>query len=102
MSTTGLTHTQLGYIQSTLEHYAPEATMLCVFGSRATGRYKAESDLDLVVYGPVAQSDIDRLFTVFEESFLPIRVDILAYDLITHAPLRHHIDEAAKPLLVGV
>jgi predicted nucleotidyltransferase len=68
-----------------------------VFGSRATGRARRTSDLDLVVYG--ADPDIlDALTEALEESLLPMTVDIVAYEAITSDLLRQHVDRAAKPL----
>jgi uncharacterized protein len=96
---TGLTDQQRLFICATLAPYAGEIERVGIFGSRATGRYKPESDIDLVLYGPVAQANIDRLWTTFEEGSLPFRVDILAYQLITHGPLRQHIDNAVQTFL---
>jgi type I restriction enzyme S subunit len=85
-------------VRRILQTHVPQA-VVWVFGSRATGRYHTASDIDLVLYGPVPQDVIDRLYTVFEESPLPFRVDILGYNLITHAGLRGHIDEVGVRFL---
>jgi uncharacterized protein len=99
MVDTGLTAAQLDFFCTKLAPYADAIDYVRVFGSRATGLYKLTSDIDLVVYGPISQTAIDRLWTLFEESPLPFRVDIVAYALITHSGLRGHIDQAAKPFL---
>lgn len=50
-----------------------------VFGSRATGKAKRYSDLDLAVAGedPLPLSAMAALANDFEESLLPFKVDIL-------------------------
>lgn len=52
-----------------------------VFGSRATGRAKPHSDLDLIVMGdePVAALTHAELVSDFDESDLPFRVDLVLW-----------------------
>ncbi len=71
-----------------------------VFGSRAVGRERANSDLDLVLYGSADESVCDRLWTLFQESRLPFSVDVKSYASLTYPPLRAHIDAVACPLFV--
>lgn len=73
---------------------------VAVFGSRATGRYRPNSDLDLVLYGSADAADCDRLWTLFQESSLPFSVDVVSYAAIDSPPLRAHIDAVARPLFV--
>ncbi len=51
------------------------------FGSRAAGRAKPHSDLDLVAMGDEPLADLTRaeLLADFDDSDLPFRVDILAW-----------------------
>jgi predicted nucleotidyltransferase len=52
-----------------------------VFGSRATGiRLKQFSDLDLAVRGGLTVAEAGALADAFEESMLPIKVDVVALD----------------------
>lgn len=55
------------------------------FGSRVKGTAKKYSDLDLVVMGKeqLPQEVLFRLQDVFEESELPIRIDVLDWHRIT-------------------
>lgn len=71
-----------------------------VFGSRATGRARPSSDLDLVVYPPIAQRELYDLMDAFEESDLPIFVDVVPWDRITSEALRDQIRRYAVPLFV--
>lgn len=62
-----------------------------VFGSRATGSARASSDLDLVIMPPISQRELYDLMEAFEESDLPIFVDVLAWDRIDSDLLREEI-----------
>ncbi len=73
---------------------------MAVFGSRAQGKHRVNSDLDIVLYGSVDEAVCDRLWTLFHESRLPFAVDVASYSTITYAPLRAHIDAVARPLFV--
>jgi len=52
---------------------------VCVFGSRATGKHRPFSDLDLCILGetPVSDATMDSLREAFQESDLPYKVDIV-------------------------
>jgi predicted nucleotidyltransferase len=84
----GLTHQQLHIIGETLRPFADKITTVGLFGSRATGTYRDKAD-------------IDRIYTRFEDSALPIKVDVAAFDLIDHPPLKQHIAAVMRPLGVG-
>lgn len=71
-----------------------------VFGSRAQGREKINSDLDLVLYGAKDKYTAGRLKSLLQESSLPISVDIVLYDTLSNAALKEHIDLVAKTLFV--
>lgn len=50
-----------------------------VFGSRATGlRLKQFSDLDLAVNGELSTAEMGALTEAFDESALPMKVDVVA------------------------
>ena len=63
-----------------------------LFGSRSTGLYRPNSDIDLVVYGSIDEKTMDRMFTLLNDSNLPIKIDLQVYDLIEYSPLKDHID----------
>ena len=94
----GLTERELGILREVLAPYADRIERVGLFGSRATGRAQSSSDIDLVLYGPIDQATVDRLWTLFDDSSLARKVDVLAYDLITYPPLKAHIDAVMLPL----
>jgi len=101
-SSHGLTLKELQIIQEILRPYGNLIERVALFGSRATGHYKEYSDIDLVLYGEgLTQKVIDRLWTLFSESSLIYKVDLVAYNLITHSSFKAHIDRCNQTLFEG-
>jgi predicted nucleotidyltransferase len=69
---------QLRIVQEILADHVPEFEVLA-FGSRVTGREKEHSDLDLAVLTttPLPLRRLLRLQEAFDESDLPIKVDVV-------------------------
>lgn len=74
----GLAHEDYAFIQRELEQRLKgKATVWC-FGSRARGNHKPFSDLDLMIECEVdVTRELAELKEVFEESRLPIKVDLV-------------------------
>ena len=98
MADHGLTERQVQVIADTLKPYLGRLSKVGLFGSRATGAYRENSDIDLVLYGTLDAHDMDRLHTLFEESSLPMSVDVSAYHLIDYPPMKAHVDAVMRPL----
>ena len=94
----GLSDSQLQILKGILRECPAPVESVSLFGSRATGAYKSNSDIDLVLYGAIDSDSIDRLWTLLHESNLPYKVDITAYQLTNYPPLKAQIDNLAKVL----
>lgn len=81
-----------------LAPYADRIERVGVFGSRATGCARPDSDIDLVLYGDIDPDLEARLWTLFDECDLAVEVDVAAYPQIRHDGLRKHIDETVRIL----
>jgi len=92
-----LTAVDLAEVQCALLPLRSRFRDVKVFGSRATGRARRGSDLDLVVYGADRRT-LRLIAEALEESFLPMTADVLAYEAITSDLLRNHIDQIAVRL----
>ncbi len=57
----GLNKNQLGMIVDILSQNVPNIDKVSLYGSRATGKYKDNSDIDLVLYGDIEKAKADRL-----------------------------------------
>jgi predicted nucleotidyltransferase len=95
----GLTERHMAIIRDILTPYAAVITRVDLFGSHAMGNYRPNSDIDMVLHGPVDWQTVNRISGEFEDSSLPMKVDVLSYDQLTHQPLKAHIDLVAKTLL---
>ncbi len=93
----GLSLSHIETIRSIFLQY-PEIQQVKIFGSRALGTYKANSDIDFVLYTATQLNDrmLKRLTLDFMESALPFQVDLLIYSEITHAGLLEHIERCAQ------
>ncbi len=96
----GLTCVERNLLREILETAGDRIERVAVFGSRASGKQRPNSDLDLVLYGSADEAVCARLQTLFQESRLPFSVDVKSYDTINYPPLRAHIDTAARLLFV--
>ena len=77
-----ITTEQRKIILSLLDKHLPNTTTW-VYGSRAKWSARPESDLDMVVFPKPEQSDqVFELREAFEESDLPFRVDLFAWDAV--------------------
>lgn len=76
--TFGLSLENFEFIRQQLQKVLPKHVKVWCFGSRARGNHREFSDLDLMVE---SDSDLTReiaqLKEIFEESRLPIKVDIV-------------------------
>lgn len=94
----GLSDQQIACLRAVLVDFAEKIDLVGLFGSRATGKARPNSDVDLVLYGRLNGRDLDRLWTLFEDSNLSLHVDLSVYDLIESASLKSHIDRVMQPL----
>ena len=77
-----ITAGQRKVILALLDKHLPNTTAW-VYGSRAKGTARPQSDLDMVVFTKPEQSDqVIELREAFEESDLPFRVDLFVWDAL--------------------
>ena len=79
-STLDLTAEQLATTRGIFARLLPGSTVWA-FGSRVTGRAKPTSDLDLCIvsHGPLSTRELESLRSAFEESSLPMKVDLVEW-----------------------
>jgi predicted nucleotidyltransferase len=97
-----LTPSELQIVQQILAEHIPDRPVF-VFGSRATGRARRRSDLDLAVGGdtPLGRRITANLREAFDQSDLPIEVDVV--DLTDATGIfRTRIENEWIPLEVAV
>ena len=62
------------------------------FGSRATGKFKQGSDIDIALFTNDKSIASHIAFLLNEESLLPYKFDIIDYNTLTHPEFREHIN----------
>ena len=70
----------------------PEVERAVLFGSRAKGSSRPNSDFDLALWGRIDHRLLARLNAELDELPLPYAFDLAVYGDIRHADLRAHID----------
>ncbi len=67
-----------------------------IFGSRANGKFKHNSDIDFAVYGIKDSLEIERVRTALDELPLPYKFDVIGCESIQYKPLLEHIENVGK------
>lgn len=70
----------------------PELIEVILFGSRATGKASARSDIDLATRGIVDERRLGRLALDLDDASIPQKCGVQAYEHIRYTPLRRHIE----------
>lgn len=92
----GLTQKQYQLIENTINSFS-DIEKVFIFGSRATGRYRSSSDIDLAVVGKnLNHTAINRLASALDDLPLPFMFDVLNYDTISNRNLKNKISLQGK------
>ena len=88
----GLSEKQLRIIEGVLAS-VPEIECALLFGSRALGKHRQASDVDIAIKGPQINRRITtHVSSMMEDTYLPFFVDIIHYDTINDDDLKENID----------
>jgi predicted nucleotidyltransferase len=97
----GLSDRTLNTLNSIFKKY-PGIRQVILYGSRAKGKYREGSDIDLSLKtGDGALFDHRELLRIagdFDDSDLPYLVDVCIYDKLSNPDLKEHIDRVGKLL----
>jgi len=71
-------------VDAILTRTLPKAATTWIFGSRATGKVRRASDLDLAIDAgrPLTRQELLTLGEAFESSDLPFKVDLVDYSSV--------------------
>lgn len=77
----------------------PEVEAAILYGSRALGRHRPASDIDLTLLGPAISADVlARVDADLDDLLLPWIIDLSTYSAIHHPALLDHIQRAGVAL----
>jgi uncharacterized protein len=89
-------------LQALTECFAPRTDIeqVWLYGSRALGRYRPNSDIDLCLQAPtLTLQGLWQLETQLDDLLLPWQIDLSVWHQLNHPELMAHIQRVGIPLL---
>jgi len=95
----GLSDRTLATLDSIFRKY-PGIRQAILYGSRAKGKYRRGSDIDLSLKtgNEFTFTELLRITGDFDDSDMPYFVDVSIYDDLSNSDLKAHIDRVGKVL----
>lgn len=95
---TGINQNYLSELTAIFHKYSSVKTV-SLFGSRAKGNYKPNSDIDLAILNnDVDRDEIFKIKSDLQDSNLPYSVELLAFHTISNKELADHILKFGIPI----
>jgi predicted nucleotidyltransferase len=91
MRNCGLEENELQIINSVFACH-PNISSVKIFGSRAKGNFRSNSDVDLALFGKIDYLEAEEIKMKLDELDLPYLFDVKIFDKITNKDLRNHIN----------
>ncbi len=94
----GLKPETLSQIQAVLQGF-PEVEKAIIYGSRAMGNNRHNSDIDLTLIGKkLGLTELLRIENELDDLLLPYQIDLSLFHQIDNLELINHISESGKTL----
>ena len=93
----GLSEIQVEKMQTIFSKYL-EVESAILFGSRAKGNFRNNSDIDIVLNGDISLTIRNKIFNDLEELDLPCEIDLIIFDKIDNQELIKHIENVGISL----
>ena len=87
---TGLDSKIIELIKTVLKRHS-DVQSAVLFGSRAKGTARPNSDIDLVIFGVGDELAVEEIALELEELPTPYKFDVQSFDAISNSKLREHI-----------
>lgn len=95
MNDFGLSENVIKMIKQVFKKY-PEIKIVKIFGSRAKGNYRPNSDIDFVLWGNIDINTAGKISLDLDDLPTPYKFDVKLYNEINHLKLKNHIDRVGK------
>lgn len=93
----GLKQDYIDRIKQCFAHY-PQIEQVIIYGSRAKGNYRYNSDIDLTVIGDADFTLLVKLEKELDDLMMPYKIDLSLFHQIQNSDLIEHIREYGKIL----
>ena len=94
----GLQKSEIDKIKLLFSTY-PDIHKVILYGSRAKGNYRNDSDIDLTLLGTnISLSRLFELESALDDLLLPYKIDLSIYEKINNPELVDHISRVGKVL----
>jgi predicted nucleotidyltransferase len=97
MSAIGLLASQIESLRSVFARH-PEIEEVVLFGSRAKGNHRPESDIDLAVRGIQDERQVEALADELDDLPLPFLFDVKSLDAIRNPALLEHVRRVGRSI----
>lgn len=87
----GLKQRHIDAITGVFSEY-PQVECVLLYGSRAKGNFRANSDIDLALKGAIDLTTLLKIETSLDDLLLPYKIDLTNYHKIKNKDLIDHID----------
>ena len=78
-----------------------EVEMAKIFGSRARGDYKVQSDIDIALYGKDLTNSINtNIFYEIDKLYLPYKIDLINFNTLEEDALKDNIEKEGIAIYV--
>ncbi len=74
----------------------PKIEFVKIFGSRAKGNYRKNSDIDLALVGDISLFEAEAVLSDLDDLPLPYSFDVKVVNLINNSELLNHIDRVGE------
>ena len=94
----GLKPGEINAIQNILSEF-PVVRQAVIFGSRAKGNHKPNSDIYIALIGDeISLTVLNQISTKLDDLMLPVMFDVTIYKLIHNSDLIQHINRVGKKI----
>lgn len=95
LEASGLSSDDCARLNAVFAHY-PDIQKVILYGSRAKGNFRANSDIDLTIFGDLDWQKFTQLESELDDLLLPYKVDLSLFAHLENTQLIEHIQRVGK------